>query len=153
MIDIEKVKTYRKKLNLTQAKLAEIIQISTAFYSEIETGKKIPSVNTFVALATALRVTVNDLLVDCAAKHSADIDFSQFFTLVSWLTRWTADMATQIDEGREVADIIVDFMDPSRWNDETIRLKRYIKDGLPNLERLVGLMREVPDDQSGESAA
>jgi transcriptional regulator with XRE-family HTH domain len=72
---------------------------------------------------------------------------------IAWLTRWATGMASQVDEGHEAADIIVDFGEPSRWNDETVRLKRYIKSGLPKLERLVELMREVPDEPGAESAA
>jgi transcriptional regulator with XRE-family HTH domain len=73
--------------------------------------------------------------------------------LIAWLTHWAVDMSAQVDEGHEVADIIVDFGDASRWNDETIRLKKYVKDGLPYLERLVELMRDVPDETGAESAA
>ena len=43
-------------------------------------------------------------------------------------------------------------MDPSHWNDETIRLKKYIKEGIPNLERLCALMAEVPDEIELEKA-
>lgn len=66
--------------------------------------------------------------------------------LVRWLSKWAGEINDQVDDGHEPMDIVLDFEDASRWNQETVRLKRYLKDGIPNLQRLCALMSEVPDE-------
>ena len=58
----ENIKLYRKRYNLTQAELAEKINISTNFLSDIETGKKWASPITLVKLANVFNIEVFELL-------------------------------------------------------------------------------------------
>lgn len=60
----KKVKAAREKLGVTQAKLAEIIHISTNFLGDIERGKKLPSVNKLILLANTLKVSLDSLFCD-----------------------------------------------------------------------------------------
>lgn len=53
---------WRKKRGLTQAALAEASGVSQNFISEIESGQKPGTVATLKKLATALRLTVDDLI-------------------------------------------------------------------------------------------
>ena len=50
------IKYYRNKLNLTQLKLSINCGISEDYISEIERGKKLPSLKRLIILANALRV-------------------------------------------------------------------------------------------------
>jgi transcriptional regulator with XRE-family HTH domain len=155
MINFDKLKELRKERKLNLSAMAESVGIAIGFYSEVESGKKKVSLKTIIAMANVLGVTVNDLLTDCGRKPqiSGVCDLKELPSLIAWLTRWAADMAAQVDEGHEVADIIVDFGDASRWSEETVRLKKYLKSGIPYLERLVELMREVPEKTDTESVA
>ena len=56
------IKLYRGRYNWTQAKLAEKINISINFLSDIETGKKWPSPTTLVKLADIFNIAVYELL-------------------------------------------------------------------------------------------
>jgi len=58
----ENIKLYRKRYDLTQAGLAEKINISINFLSDIETGKKWASPITLVKLANVFNIEVFELL-------------------------------------------------------------------------------------------
>ena len=57
------LKRYRNFRGLTQAKLAEMLDISPNFISDIETGKRWLSSDTFVNLAKSLNVEVYEFLM------------------------------------------------------------------------------------------
>ncbi len=57
----ENIKKYRKERNLTQEKLSEICSISTDYLSEIERGKKVPSLKRLLIIAKALNIPVGKL--------------------------------------------------------------------------------------------
>ncbi|MBI5238922.1 MAG: helix-turn-helix transcriptional regulator [Elusimicrobia bacterium] len=52
----------RKALRLTQAQISELAGIDASFYGQIERGANIPSLKTFLAIASALKVDPADLL-------------------------------------------------------------------------------------------
>ena len=56
------IKLYRSRYNWTQAELAEKIDISINFLSDIETGKKWPSPITLVKFANIFNIGVYELL-------------------------------------------------------------------------------------------
>lgn len=56
--------SYRKRLGLTQARLAEKLNYSDKAVSKWERGESAPDVQTLVQLADLFDITVNDLLVD-----------------------------------------------------------------------------------------
>ncbi len=58
------VKIWREFRNLTQQQLAESVGLSLPFLSQIETGKRKPSVRVLTRISKALQVTVDDLLVE-----------------------------------------------------------------------------------------
>jgi transcriptional regulator with XRE-family HTH domain len=58
----ENLKKYRTLKGFSQAKLAEILDISPNFISDIETGKRWLSSDTLVNLADALNVEVFELI-------------------------------------------------------------------------------------------
>ena len=58
----ENIKRTRKEQNLTQEKLAEIVDKCPSYISYIETGKKKLSLEVLVDIANALRVSADELL-------------------------------------------------------------------------------------------
>jgi len=142
---------HREQTGLTQSELSRLIGVSTKTVSRWESNQREPRASELLKLARTFRVNVADLLVASTAeeRNTRKVTLSE---LIAWLTRWAPEISEQIDDGHEIANIVVDFMDPSHWNDETIRLKKYIKEGIPNLERLCALMAEVPDEIELEKA-
>ncbi|MBQ2664930.1 MAG: helix-turn-helix transcriptional regulator [Clostridia bacterium] len=59
-----RIKAARKRVGLTQAMLAEVVDKSTSHISYIETGKKQLSLETLVDIANALHVTADFILAD-----------------------------------------------------------------------------------------
>ena len=57
------VRVWREHRGMTQRALAEAAGISAPMLNEIETGKKDGSIRTLLALARALRVDLDDLVV------------------------------------------------------------------------------------------
>jgi transcriptional regulator with XRE-family HTH domain len=58
------VKLARKRLGLSQMRLAEICRLSTSYIGEIELGKKFPSAKNFERLSEALGVRIYQLLYE-----------------------------------------------------------------------------------------
>lgn len=58
----ERIRLARKKQNISQAKLAEMVQISTSHMSDIENGKKIPKLDLFIKITEALQVSSDWLI-------------------------------------------------------------------------------------------
>ena len=66
MTDLRKVlafnmKLHRRNLNLSQAKLAELVKVSDNHIALIETGKRFPSLKMLTSLAQALKIDVLEL--------------------------------------------------------------------------------------------
>ena len=56
-----RIKEYRKRAGMTQAKLAELVNVDDKHISCIESGKNFPSADLINRLATALKVEPKDL--------------------------------------------------------------------------------------------
>ena len=63
----------RKVRRLTQAELAQEVDITPKYLSNIECGAKVPKLETFIEIANALEVDANTLLVDVLTVSSAII--------------------------------------------------------------------------------
>jgi len=77
MTDLKKVlafnmKLYRKKLGLTQAKLAELVNVSDNHIALIETCKRFPSLSMLTLLAKALEIDVLELFSIESIKLSSN---------------------------------------------------------------------------------
>lgn len=66
-----RIKEAREKRHLTQEEVAARIDISPTHVSVIERGTKIPRLDTFVAIANALEVSGDALLLD-VVDHAAE---------------------------------------------------------------------------------
>jgi len=76
----ENLKRYRIFKDLSQAKLAEILDISPNFISDIETGKRWLSSDTLVSLAAAMGVEVYELLKPTQVPADEISAFIQAYT-------------------------------------------------------------------------
>jgi transcriptional regulator with XRE-family HTH domain len=89
MTDLRKIlafnmKMYRKKLGLSQAKLAELVNASDNHIAMIETGRRFPSITMLELLAVALEIDIIELFsirpIESSAKKQlkntilADVD-------------------------------------------------------------------------------
>ena len=68
-----KVRHYRKKKNLTQEALAEMVDMSASFLGHIERGSRVASLETMMKLCRALDVTPNELLGGDMTAWCADL--------------------------------------------------------------------------------
>lgn len=69
-----KIRIARKKANMTQAELAEAINISTQQVSRIEIGTYIPSVPTFLRIVNILGLSLSEFGVNPNIKENASRD-------------------------------------------------------------------------------
>ena len=70
----KRIKIARIKADLTQERLAEMVEISPTHMSNIETGTTRVSLTAIVSLANALSVTVDDLLCDSEVKTKVQFE-------------------------------------------------------------------------------
>ena len=59
-----RIQEVRKSRGMTQSELAQKVDLSTKYISNIECGFKTPTMDTFVAIANALQCDANSLLTD-----------------------------------------------------------------------------------------
>lgn len=59
-----RIQAVRKERGLTQSELAQMVDITPKYLSNIECGAKVPKFETFISIANALKVDANTLLVD-----------------------------------------------------------------------------------------
>lgn len=73
-----RIQEWRIRLNITQEELAYEAGLSVPFISEIEHGKKKPSLDTVVAIADAMGVTLDEVmsgnLMSAVNEYQSDID-------------------------------------------------------------------------------
>ena len=67
----------RKELALTQADLAERLEVATETLSRFERARHLPSLKMLERMAGALRIPVADLLGDAASMPEAELDQSR----------------------------------------------------------------------------
>lgn len=65
----QRIKAAREAKNLTQEELAALVNLSTTHVSVIERGLKVTKLDIFVAIANALDVSADSLLID-VVTHS-----------------------------------------------------------------------------------
>ena len=63
----KRIQEERRKRGVTQQELAEKLGMTAKYISNIECGSKTPKLEIFVAIANALQVDANTLLVDSLA--------------------------------------------------------------------------------------
>ena len=66
----DRIREARKKLSLTQEQLAEKLDVSLVYVSEIERGMKMPSMALFIRLVEILDVSADYLLRDTVSTRN-----------------------------------------------------------------------------------
>ena len=89
-----RIKIYRKELQLTQENLAEKIDVSPHYIYEIERGSKNMSLNILIKLAGALSVSTDYLLLGHPADTPQDSD--QLSLILSQLSPKEREYAASI---------------------------------------------------------
>lgn len=69
----ERIREERLKRNLTQAQLAEAVDISDTYMGAIERGERSLTLDTLVRLVNRLGVTVDYLLVDSVTNNDENV--------------------------------------------------------------------------------
>lgn len=70
------IKEYRKKENLSQEKLAELLGYDTTYMSHIETGKREPSVSFFIKFSNLSGISF-DYMFCCETRIGAQIKLDE----------------------------------------------------------------------------
>lgn len=81
-----KIKEYRKKKNLTQAQLAEMVNVDDKHISCIESGKNFPSPDLIERFATSLEVEPKDLFEFYHLQDTEDLK-SDIITMLDKLNK------------------------------------------------------------------
>ena len=69
----ERIREERRRLNLTQAQLAEAVDISNTYMGAIERGERSLTLDTLVRLVNRLGVTVDYMLADSVTDNDSNI--------------------------------------------------------------------------------
>lgn len=77
-----RIKIAREAKNLSQEDLAVLVDLSTTHVSVIERGKKTTRLDTFVAIANALEVSADSLLID-VVDHSITGTTNELYEMIS----------------------------------------------------------------------
>lgn len=67
----------RKALKLTQSQVAERAGVDPSFYGQIERGKAVPSLKTFIGIASALHADPADLLPPTKLRKRTGTTYDQ----------------------------------------------------------------------------
>ncbi|WP_148409746.1 helix-turn-helix domain-containing protein [Murimonas intestini] len=99
------IKTARKKVHMTQEELAEKVDISTVFVSQIENANRKASLETVYKISKALNITIDDLLSDEKQKTIDDVDELLFLlqsrsdTEKKFVTEIVKNILEQLEDG------------------------------------------------------
>jgi transcriptional regulator with XRE-family HTH domain len=80
----QRIKMAREAKNLTQEELAAMVNLSSTHISVIERGVKVTKLDAFVAIANALEVSADTLLID-VVTHSVDGVTNELSDMISKL--------------------------------------------------------------------
>lgn len=65
-----RIREERQKLNLTQEKLSESINVSTTYIGQIERGERCPTLDTLIRISNSLGVSIDYLLRESVTPSS-----------------------------------------------------------------------------------
>ncbi|MBD5085061.1 MAG: helix-turn-helix transcriptional regulator [Clostridiales bacterium] len=91
----ERIREERRKLGLTQAQLAEAIDISDTYMGSIERGERSLTLDTLVRLVNRLGVTVDYLLADSVSDSDSNI-MEQFKQIIDGQSIERKQMAVNV---------------------------------------------------------
>ncbi len=72
-----RIKSQRKKNNLSQEKLAELSNLNTSYIGQIERGEKNPSIETIYSISKALKIDISSLFENIINIDTNDNQYSK----------------------------------------------------------------------------
>ncbi len=90
-----RIREERRKLGLTQEKLAEDVNLSTAYIGQIERGERSPTLENIIMIANRLWVTVDYLLTD-SVNPAGNISMNLWLQLMDGRTEQEQQMAVNV---------------------------------------------------------
>ena len=98
-IDYEKlgkrIKHFREQKGISQDELGNLVWVNNVHISNIETGKKAPSIDLLIELANALGISTEDLLVD-SLIHSVSTADSEIHKLLIDCNKTEEEILTEM---------------------------------------------------------
>jgi transcriptional regulator len=91
------IKEVRKSLKMTQEQLAEKIEVSTVFISQIESGSRKPSLETIYKLSIALKIKI-DTLINTDYNTKLPDDVTQLVDLLNMCSPKQRAFVTEISK-------------------------------------------------------
>lgn len=91
------IRKARKSLKMTQEQLAEEIEVSTVFISQIENGTRKPSLETIYKLSTSLNVKI-DTLINGMSESDTPQDIERLIELLSMCSNKERRFVTDISK-------------------------------------------------------
>ena len=80
----QRIKSAREAKNLSQEDLAALVDLSPTHISVIERGVKVTKLDTFVAIANALEVSADSLLIDVVEQSVSGVT-NELYNMISGL--------------------------------------------------------------------
>lgn len=81
---LKRMKERREQLGLSQAALAEAVDVNTSYIGLLERGERVPSIDVLVELATALDLDLASLFADDDSARSTEMaEVSRIRTLLA----------------------------------------------------------------------
>ena len=96
----DNIRMARKTKNLTQEKLAEYIDVSTVFISQIENGIGKPSLETMSKLSYILKIPIDDFLKNSVEYNTPSKNYDEIILLLS--NRSTAEINFAISTLKDI---------------------------------------------------
>lgn len=87
-----RMKLKRREMKMSQEEMAKAVQISMSFYGNIERGKRIPSIDTLVAIANVLDVGTDYLLAESVTAAYAQRSPEELRLLRRYLREKVAEL-------------------------------------------------------------
>lgn len=87
-----RMKLKRREKKMSQEEMAKAVQISMSFYGNIERGKRIPSIDTLVAIANVLDVGTDYLLAESVTAACAQRSPEELRLLRRYLREKVAEL-------------------------------------------------------------
>lgn len=94
-----RIRTERKRLNLTQEQLAECIGVSSTYVGLIERGERSVTLDNLILIANTLHVSIDYLLMD-SVEVSSDSNFSLMKKL--WQQATPSEQALLIEIAKSI---------------------------------------------------
>ena len=91
------IREARKSLKMTQEKLAEKIEVSTVFISQIESGARKPSLETVYKISIALNIKI-DTLINEKSESDTPEDIGRLIELLSMCSTNQRHFVTDISK-------------------------------------------------------